>query len=563
MSGRIKISISKPSKDTLLGVGFQDEDGMVIVAGLQNTSPFYGTIELGYQILSINGVSMAGKTSVEAANMLKEAEGKVTVEGRKLKIPLKPIVASVVESNIEVPLEEEEDIHVSPQEEEEIHVSTLDPTFDAEAPSSEPAKEVQFEAPSDLPEGYALEAEVGDDTYVAIVPPGGVQQGDLLTAHLKISDTQPAAAPPMASAVPADPEPLIVEFVCPCDLPENYEVEVEIDGQPRIAIVPPGGAREGETVTATVVPLSEAPLQPPSPGYPPKEEPQMQQFPMKQQGALMPVPQGRWRNELCDCCSHCGRPAFWVSWCFGPVSLGQIMTRMNLNWCGDSEPSQDESAFRFMLVATICFLVYFAVFIGLAYYIAIIALVAFNIFVLVMMIRTRAHIRQKYGIQGSALEDCCLSYWCGCCTAIQMASHTADFNQYESQCCTPTGLGRNAPPNQHLQLSGAMSGGNEEKLKRRKMLWALFGGILLIFIIVSIVVAAVGGDDSSDGVTVSTSSSGGVRGGGSSGGSSCSWGYKYCYVYKCKNQYSKFGSTEYIYLDLSCELLAFLNLHFL
>ena len=47
-------------------------------------------------------------------------------------------------------------------------------------------------------------------------------------------------------------ESLMVEFVAPCDLPENSEVEVEIDGKPRIAIVPLGRDREDETATAPV-----------------------------------------------------------------------------------------------------------------------------------------------------------------------------------------------------------------------------------------------------------------------------------------------------------------------
>ncbi|ODA80536.1 hypothetical protein RJ55_03495 [Drechmeria coniospora] len=31
----------------------------------------------------------------------------------------------------------------------------------------------------------------------------------------------------------------------------------------------------------------------------------------------------------------------------------------------------------------------------------------------------RSEIREKYGIQGSGLGDCCTSYWCLCCALIQ------------------------------------------------------------------------------------------------------------------------------------------------
>jgi hypothetical protein len=31
----------------------------------------------------------------------------------------------------------------------------------------------------------------------------------------------------------------------------------------------------------------------------------------------------------------------------------------------------------------------------------------------------RREIRERYGIKGSGMDDCCMSYWCGCCAVIQ------------------------------------------------------------------------------------------------------------------------------------------------
>jgi Cys-rich protein (TIGR01571 family) len=73
---------------------------------------------------------------------------------------------------------------------------------------------------------------------------------------------------------------------------------------------------------------------------------------------------------------------------------------------------------------------------------------AYGLFVLVMLIRTRSHIRAKYQIPEEnckGCEDCCCAFWCGACTVCQMARHTADYSQYNASCCTETGLDPLAP----------------------------------------------------------------------------------------------------------------------
>jgi Cys-rich protein (TIGR01571 family) len=67
----------------------------------------------------------------------------------------------------------------------------------------------------------------------------------------------------------------------------------------------------------------------------------------------------------------------------------------------------------------------------------------FALYILVATIRTRAYIRDKYAIPEQSCrgcEDCCCSFWCGCCTIMQMMRHTADYDKYDAVCCTETGL---------------------------------------------------------------------------------------------------------------------------
>jgi Cys-rich protein (TIGR01571 family) len=67
----------------------------------------------------------------------------------------------------------------------------------------------------------------------------------------------------------------------------------------------------------------------------------------------------------------------------------------------------------------------------------------FYVFVLVLMRRTRRHIRDKFQIPEtdcSGCEDCCCVYWCHCCTVAQMACHTGDYEAHGARCCSETGL---------------------------------------------------------------------------------------------------------------------------
>ena len=74
--------------------------------------------------------------------------------------------------------------------------------------------------------------------------------------------------------------------------------------------------------------------------------------------------------------------------------------------------------------------------------------IAFGVFGVFIVARTRGRIRARYGIperRCRGCEDCCQAFWCACCTVSQMARHTADYENYAALCCGETGLSPNAP----------------------------------------------------------------------------------------------------------------------
>jgi hypothetical protein len=77
--------------------------------------------------------------------------------------------------------------------------------------------------------------------------------------------------------------------------------------------------------------------------------------------------------------------------------------------------------------------------------------VAFGLYTWYILTRIRAAVRLRHGIPSrtapvlpGCVEDACVSFWCGCCSAAQLAHQTADFDNdsgaEEAACCTSTGL---------------------------------------------------------------------------------------------------------------------------
>ena len=71
-----------------------------------------------------------------------------------------------------------------------------------------------------------------------------------------------------------------------------------------------------------------------------------------------------------------------------------------------------------------------------------------GVYFLVLVIKTRMHIRRKYQIPTGCcgcLEDCCCAFVCACCAISQMGRHTTDYSTHTAYCCSRTGLSPNVP----------------------------------------------------------------------------------------------------------------------
>lgn len=173
------------------------------------------------------------------------------------------------------------------------------------------------------------------------------------------------------------------------------------------------------------------------------------------------IPYGGWRDGCCDCCIHgCCHPSCCLS-CWCPLlQLGQILTRMKLGLLGNPNPAAHATGvywtpFKVLAAALIGVLLWsqFANSLMFSYaqppssedddsdpfnssssttgaalppdapgWVAFVLAVnhvvsmAFALWVLVLMIKTRSYIRRTYNIPGDGCEDCCCAYWCAPCT---------------------------------------------------------------------------------------------------------------------------------------------------
>lgn len=190
------------------------------------------------------------------------------------------------------------------------------------------------------------------------------------------------------------------------------------------------------------------------------------------------IPTGRWRDDICDCLKlGICHAQCCLAFFFPPVALGQVLSRMKLDWSGDALNGRNPvmSAFKVMLLSFVLYNVIDSVMSYVTYpyspeynpetgtfttpdnvpsWVATVDAarqglsLLYSLFVLFIMIRARGYIRSKYQIPEQSCqgcEDCCCSFWCSPCTVCQMARHTADYSTYNASCCSETGLDPRAP----------------------------------------------------------------------------------------------------------------------
>lgn len=237
------------------------------------------------------------------------------------------------------------------------------------------------------------------------------------------------ATPVIAEAVAAP----LVTVTAPATLDAGFRFEAEFDGAPFLVTVPKGGVIKGQKFEVPFIQSTQF-----SPSY------------------------GKWKDDLCNCCSFGPfHPSFLNAMCCPLLLLGQVMTRMEMNFCGlPGSPEQVQNTFKYLLYIWLGYVVV-GVFFGpkdtaeddddVQPINPIYSLYGsfLMIYTLVLMYRTRRAIRERYDIPDETTcrvtNDCCCSFWCGCCTISQMARHTADYDTSPAHYCTKTGVRTAAP----------------------------------------------------------------------------------------------------------------------
>lgn len=237
---------------------------------------------------------------------------------------------------------------------------------------------------------------------------------------------------PVAQASPA-----MCSVVAPATLKAGATFEATVEGKTFTATVPEGGVSEGDTF--------EVPY--------PDETVAMK----NEASAYTP---GSFRRGFCGCCEACCCP-FLMAWCCTCCVFSQVQERLNFGWCGSPRLNADGTpdtspgppiCMTYAVIYTILIILGSVVSYVLnvqgadeqtAQNIAYIPLGIFGWFLLVVGTCTRLNMRKKYEIKPTCCGDNCCGdclsvYFCPCCTATQMVTHTHEDGDYKM--CSRNGL---------------------------------------------------------------------------------------------------------------------------
>lgn len=278
-----------------------------------------------------------------------------------------------------------------------------------------------------------------------------------------------------------------VEVMAPIDMPEGYQFQVRTgdEGRTLQVQVPAGGVQAGQRFAAWVV-MDDGVVE----SLQQLVGQQQQQSSNHQNNA----PALRWRDGFFECFKFgaCHPMCCLALWC-APCLLGQVMTRAKLTILGNPKTFSSNqqptfwTPFKFLFALTALYIFIrgttqtvinykvddddddgddrnrnnstqrsddddeddsYPAWADAIIFFRFLIFVAFSLFTLVLMIKTRRHLRHKDHIPAEncgKMEDCCVSFWCPWCTVCHLARHTADYNQVEARCCTDTGLPDNEP----------------------------------------------------------------------------------------------------------------------
>jgi len=243
----------------------------------------------------------------------------------------------------------------------------------------------------------------------------------------------------MMSETKSKTTPATVKVISPATLKEGATFEATVDGIDFTVVVPEGGVGEGDDF--------EVP-------YPTKKEETSKtgvSLVDPEKGAVnaYDIPTGKWRHELCDCCSACCCP-FLMGWCCVPILMAQVMERMKFNFLGCPNESGGSQPICIVFTAVTLAVVFLgAIIIRFTGYFGVFVWSAWGLYLIIVFTCVRFEFRKRYQIKGcccdNPVDDCCLSYWCSCCSAIQMARHLEDPDKAKYNAWTTNGADDNAP----------------------------------------------------------------------------------------------------------------------
>lgn len=103
----------------------------------------------------------------------------------------------------------------------------------------------------------------------------------------------------------------MVEIIAPATLMGGYMLDAKIGDEVVAIAIPPGGVEKGQKFNVP--------------------------WPERKQSAMLKSaePVGHWKDGTYDCCNYglCHASCCLSWWCV-LIALGQVITRLKLNWCG-------------------------------------------------------------------------------------------------------------------------------------------------------------------------------------------------------------------------------------
>jgi Cys-rich protein (TIGR01571 family) len=174
-------------------------------------------------------------------------------------------------------------------------------------------------------------------------------------------------------------------------------------------------------------------------------------------GASDTLNRGAWKDGVFDCCRYgpC-HPSLWHALCCPQILMAQVLTRLKMNWAGNRASEQEyRKTFRVVLAIVGTYWILTIILSpdiseedttpALQYALYQLVGCALTIYTLVVLTKLRSYARMLFGIPiryrcFGDCEDCCLSFWCSCCTVSQLARQTCDYDEQQAACWTPNGL---------------------------------------------------------------------------------------------------------------------------